>query len=372
MRTVSTGTGNVYGPSRPAPRSPVRPSTMTASNDMVLDGSDNERRPSNPRRGGFSSRGGGRGGRGGRNARNDRRGRSGDDEEDDSLNEMDTHNPHPEFGDVDPMDKDGYAFLDDHFGEQFVSEWDKRGYAEAMDQTSALLERVESIEKTQQEHKTDQNPQGEIALRCEEQLRDVDEGIKRAIETLEEYQDKALVPHKPQSIDLDQFYRRNIGAVPAGPAGAGMVLEDGLRYLGDREGHTFKYPRDLAKRLIAGEFVKFKSHTERREVIEALQRLADEKDAPKEWKKVTFMPLEPAARNDVAHRLVQGQTVGDAARKGELIEAGKMKSPQNVLDTVSRVAGGHYTGGQMQKLLQTVGEMLPSGAKQQSQAPARH
>ena len=278
---------------------------------------------------------------------------------------------HPEFGDVDPMDKDGYSFLDDHFSDQFSGDMEKRGYGEAMEQTSVLLDRLESVEKLQKGYKKDKNTQTEVDLRCEEELQDIDKGIIKALEAFEDYRDKNLTPHKPESIDLDDFYRRNIGAVAAGPGGNGMVLEDGLRYLSNREGHKFKYPKDLARRLMAGDFVKFKSHTERREVVEAIQQLANEKDAPKELKSLKFTPLDPAARKDVANRLVQGRSTGDQVRQGDLIEAGKMKGPQDVLDTATRLTGGHYNGTQMQTVLQTIGEMLPSGSSKQTEPPSR-
>lgn len=284
--------------------------------------------------------------------------------------EGDSDEAHPEFGNVDPEDKDGYMFLDDHYSEQFVNEWDTRGYGETMDMTSNLLERIANIETVQKEQKTAENPRSEIAQRCEEELRDVDEGIKSAFLRLERTRDEALVPHKPDSIDLDGFYKKNIGAVTVGSGGSGNVMEDALRHLGAREGHTFQYPKELARRLIAGEFVKFKSHTERKEVVEAIQQVANEKNAPPEWKKVKFMPLDPSARKDVAQRVVQGQSMGDRARQGELIEAGKMKGPQDVLDVASRLAGGHYPGAKMQTVLQTIREMLPSDRPRQGQQQA--
>ena len=294
-----------------------------------------------------------------------RRGRGRRQQDDNILDDAD-----PEHGNVDPEEKDAYSFLEEHFSENFVNEWDIRGHAEAMEQTNELLDRVNQIEKVQQDHKTEESPDGEMAMKCNDALADVDEGIRKALVTVDATTDSAMQPHMPETIDMDNFYRGKVGAVTAGAGGGGNVVEDGLRRLGDREGHEFVFPKILAKRLIAGEFVKFKSHTERKEVLEAIQHLAQQKDAPSEWKNVKFLPLEPSARKEAVQRMVQGSIVGDGVRKGDLIEAGRMKGPQDVLDTAKRLAGGHYPGGKMQTVLQTINEMLPRDRSQESQQAA--
>ena len=251
------------------------------------------------------------------------------------------------------------------YDSQFTSDAELTGYADVMDRTSKLLARHKNIREVQKSPAVAQNPNGDVAKRCEVELRELDTGIKEALDAMQRMKDAAYVPHRPEGVSLKEFYRQKVGAAAVGDGGAGNVVEDSLRHLARRDGHKWQNPRHLAQRLISGEFVKFRSHTERREVMEALQLEAQEQGGRLEWKDVKFSPLEAEARREVVRRAVQGDSKNDRSQEGELVEAGRMKGPQDVVKTAERLVGGQYRGEQVEMVRRAIEELLPQQAGQQ-------
>lgn len=246
----------------------------------------------------------------------------------------------------------------DEYSDQFASEKEEMGYEEVFGQTQKLLKQTRKIRAVQEKPEVKNNPQGDVAKQCEMELRQLDDGIKTALQTMLTLKDQAFVPFKPDGVNVKEFYKSQTGAAGAGDGGVGNVMEDSLRYLGGREGHKWQHPRDIASRLAQGELVKFKSHTERKQVLAALQNVAQE-PGKSEWRKVKFQPLTPEARRSLAQRAMFGQSAGIGRQQEPLLEAGQLKGPQDVMNSARRVATGQFRGPQMQAFLQTIGELLP-------------
>ena len=261
----------------------------------------------------------------------------------------------------------------DWYEDQFHSEREARGYEEMLQNTMNLMQKRDEIYKAQESVEVKQDPEGEEAKSVEVALKGLDEDIKTAVEAAGRSKDKMYAPHESTGVEIGE-YDRNTGPLPAGEGGLGHTMEDTLRYLSKREGHIFRDPRLLAKRLISGELVKFKSHTERRQVHSALQDVANDphEGAKKEWRDVKFAPLDSETRRAVVRQTILGKDGSLGAQEGRLVEAGKVRGGQHVLDTARRLCGGHYRGEQTQMVLRAVESLLPDEKPgQQGQRQAR-
>ncbi|KAL9053042.1 MAG: hypothetical protein Q9162_005030 [Coniocarpon cinnabarinum] len=254
------------------------------------------------------------------------------------------------------------AYLEE-YRHQFHSEAEGRGYERVFFQTRDLLARRKQIASVLKKPEVRDNPNGEMAKRCEQQMRELDDGIRDALQSMQDAKNQAYVPHQPAGVDLPTLNRSKLGGAATGDGGVGNATEDAVRYLAHRPEHVYRDPKLLARRQVSGEFMKFQDHTERRRVQEALQNLAHEEKQP-EWKKAGFAPLEPEARREAVRRMVAGRSLGVGPQEGRLVEAGKMAGPGDVLEMARRLAGSQYRGEQTEMLLKGIGELLPQGGGQ--------
>jgi len=235
-----------------------------------------------------------------------------------------------------------------------------------MESYMSLLELIEAaparIETAQKQNEDGQSKNDDEmvrrARRAQEQL---DADIEAGLTQLAETQEGVSPRHVPQEV-LNETFKGEVGNVPVGKAGMGAVVEDGLRLLGDRLGHEWEDPKKLARRLLAGDFVKFRNVNERNTVIALAKELNQRTDTEGRSPKIGFASLETEARKTLVERLVQGQST--------LSKDAATASP--VLRNIERLTRGNptYPAQTRDMLLKTIRTLLPAertaGAKHQA------
>jgi len=236
-----------------------------------------------------------------------------------------------------------------------------------MESYMSLLELIEEA-PTRMETAQKQNEEGqaknddEMVRRARREQEQLDADIEAGLAQLAETQEGVSPRHVPQEVP-DETFRGEVGHVPVGKAGMGLVVEDGLRLLANRPGHEWEAPEKLARRLLAGDFVKFRNVNERNTVTTLAKELSRRADAESESSQIAFAPLETEARKTLVERLVQGQST--------LSKDEATLSP--VLRNIARLTNGNptYPAETKDMLLKTIRTLLPPErtARSRDQAP---
>lgn len=186
-----------------------------------------------------------------------------------------------------------------------------------------------------------------------------DLGIRDAMNHVVATDERSIPRHDPRESDQDIAERGMIGDVPVGAGGGGNVIEDDLRYFARRVHDEWRDPKQLAQKLVRGDFVKFRNLPEKREVlklaIEAGYQPGDEEKSESEnpW----FEELNADAKRAMVKRLVGGQ-YEDVKDRG--IKGGYSRG-------VARLVGGNasYPSESKAMLLKTINEVMPEASQRQ-------
>lgn len=233
--------------------------------------------------------------------------------------------------------------------ESFESEPEMESYMSLLELIEAAPARMETTQKQNEEGQTKNDD--EMVRRAQRAQEELDADIEAGLVQLAETQEGVSPRHVPQDVTNETF-EGEVGNVPVGKAGMGVVVEDGLRLLANRLGHEWEDPKKLARRLLAGDFVKFRNVNERNSVIALAKELSRRTDAEGESTKITFAPLETEARKTLVERLVQGQST--------LSRDAAPASP--VLRNIARLTNGNptYPAETRDVLLKTIRTLLPA------------
>lgn len=219
----------------------------------------------------------------------------------------------------------------------------------------SYIELMELVERSAKQIKTaqaeanegEQKNDEEKVQRAARMEQDLDADIEAGLEQLVRTQEEVSPRHLPQPV-VDAAFRGDVGDVPVGKVGMGRVVEGGLRLLANRVGHEWEDPKQLARRLVAGELVKFRTVNEKNTVVKLAAQMSKEAGG----EAVGFAPLAPEARKALMERLVQGryERPGDAALKS------------NVMRNIARLTNGNptYPAASRETLLKTIQSMLPA------------
>lgn len=243
---------------------------------------------------------------------------------------------------------------DDATIDRFTSLAEARAYAKVQDFVEDYIERSEIIDEMETDAKEKKQMDPKYAAALEGVRRDMDEQVKEALQFTHETDEKALPRHEPLEISIEGE-KGAVGGAPIGAAGMANAVEEGLRYLGKRsgmQGSLYVERKELARRLIAGDFVKFRHAYEKREVVGTAEVLGYKAETPEGVAHVGFEVPSNEAKRLLVSRLVQGQ----------------YKDPQDqglsngVLRNVARIAGGNatYTSDHKATILKTIRELLPA------------
>lgn len=242
--------------------------------------------------------------------------------------------------------------LEEHYANQFTnSPHDIAGHADVIEATD--LARMD-VNNALDVLKEAQASEDRVAIvDAEKKVAKAEEGITYALQLLAETKDKVYPVHEPGDIDMRKYFKDAIGNVANGGGGVGNTVEDSLRYLGGREGHEWRDPAVLARKVVRGEFVKFVSNREREEVEIKLKQLEVSRSTKKGGQGgelgVRFAPMDMQTRNVVASRLVAGRGT-DLADKD-------LESP--VERQAARLVNGMWPAQAKGTMLQTIRDHLP-------------
>lgn len=174
----------------------------------------------------------------------------------------------------------------------------------------------------------------------------VDDRLRHALVIARKAEDTSYPPHEPHSIDMKAVQHHRVGGIAAGTGGAGAVAEDALRLLAGREGHLWQDPWKLVNKVLAGEFVQFRSMVERRQVQTRLMNLPKDE---KTGKKVRFAALPAPAYDAVLSGIIAGSN-SDPAEADLQSDAEKQ---------LARVIGGRWGASAKHTMLETIQQHLP-------------
>ncbi|KAI9668809.1 MAG: hypothetical protein M1831_000878 [Alyxoria varia] len=242
----------------------------------------------------------------------------------------------------DPATMTPVEFLQEHHPDAFDTQQDAHLYGGLMAKIAKI--RSDAQEADAELAKARDPPEKERAQRRKEEI---DNEVREALQDLQNAKDTVYPPHEPQTHSLEHF-RGSVGEVPVGDAGMGAVVEDDLRHLGSQGWQWgWRDPNKLAQRLIDGEFVKFDSFTEKKEVIDLVRSKAAMQGEDGELKKVRFRPLREETRRSVVERLAGGQ-----------IEQGS-RQQNPILRTVEDLTKGSVAPKARGTMLETVRDLMP-------------
>jgi len=306
-------------------------------------------------RGGLRGRGRGRGrGREGGEGGLQRRRRENDglknDEEDEHLNSA---NLEEEFEAL-----TGREIFEDH-PEDFENDRDLENYAELYDIVQTSDEGTEEAEEFLMQ--AGQTGNQDMTVRAEDENDASSEMINKGLQKLVEAQNWTTPSHEPKDLNVIKRSRGQVGSVPTGQGGMGSVVEDGLRMLGERECHEWQDTKQLAQRLVDGEFVKFLNKRERNDVTRLAEDIGYSSNTAPGNVHVGFAPLASDARRTLLERLVRGR----------YLESKDQGLRNETLRNIARVAGGNasYRPAARTTLLQTIQDMMP--AERSTEQPRR-
>jgi len=259
--------------------------------------------------------------------------------------------------DASTADRSTYASLtDDALIERFRTLAEARAYAKLQDFVTDHIERADTLDEMENEARAANKLDAKYTAALESVRKDMDSQMAEALEFANQTDEEALPRHTP--VELGSGDEEGaLGGATVGKAGMGNAVEAGLRHVAARssmQGDLYVEPRELARRLIAGDFVKFRHAFEKRTVLREAETLgwrADTNTAAGE-KHVGFEELGEGARRTLVQRLVQGQYKNPA-------DQGHANS---VLRNVARITGGNatYSSGHRAALMKTIGELLPA------------
>lgn len=294
-------------------------------------------------------RGGARGGRGGRGRGDGERrpNRRRSNTSNDAGSSRDSDLP----GAVEPAEADAFSVLEG-YEHKWRTDTEARDYTETMEIVEdAHTRNAEAVQMLKEADKSGDDAQ---KSRAQGILDAVAQDVKRGLEKLIDAQEAVFPSYTPLQLKDGSKPAGMVGGVPVGKDGFGAIVEDALRIIGDRRGHKYEEPRNLARKLIAGEIVKFTDPYEKLVVTRLANELAYKEEGADA---VGFEPLAPAARGDLVKSIVAGQYDNHAAG----VQGDAMKN-------VARITGGNptYTSGGQSTVLEALQSMLPA---QKPQAP---
>ena len=259
--------------------------------------------------------------------------------------------------DASTADRSTYASLtDDALIERFRTLAEARAYAKLQDFVTDHIERADTLDEMENEARAANKLDAKYTAALESVRKDMDAQMTEALEFANSTDEEAQPRHTPVEL-VSGGGKGALGGATVGKAGMGNAVEAELRHVAARsgmQGDLYVEPRELARRLIAGEFVKFRHAFEKRTVLREAETLgwkADTNTAAGE-KHVGFEELGEEARRTLVQRLVQGQYKSPA-------DQGHANS---VLRNVARITGGNatYSSGHRAALMKTIGELLPA------------
>lgn len=268
--------------------------------------------------------------------------------------------------DEDDADRSTYSMLtDDATIDRFTTLAEARAYAKVQDFVEDYIERDALLDDMANEarEKKQMDDKGVNAL--EEVRKDMDKQVKEALQFTSETDEAALPRHEPKEVELEGR-KGGIGGATIGKAGMANSVEEGLRYIGKRQnvfGSDYVDPKELARRLVAGDFVKFRHLPERRDVLRIANNMAYSPDTPEGQNH-----LEMDELNDEAKKLMVGRII-----KGEYKDPQDAGLSNSVLRNVARIAGGNatYTSDHKATMLKTIQSLLPAERSAGQRRPAQ-
>lgn len=262
-------------------------------------------------------------------------------------------NEDPEEEEVD--ERSNYALLtDDSTIDRFTTLGEARAYAKIQDFVEDYIERAETVDEMEADAKEKNKLDDKYAAALEGVRKEMDADVKEALEFAAATDEAALPRHEPTEVDVEGR-KGEVGGATVGSAGMSNAVEEGLRYIAKRTGILGTHyiaEKELARRLVAGEFVKFRHLPEKREVLRIAENMGYKPETPKGEKHVGFEPLNEEAKTLMVRRLVQGQYQ----------DPQDATLPNNLLKSVARIAGANasYTSDHKATLLKTIRSLLPS------------
>lgn len=288
-----------------------------------------------------------------------------DDDEDDEDDDEDDEDGEGEGGEDEDEPLSSFDSLtDDRTIDRFTSLSEARGYAKIQDFIDDYIERAEMIDELEERAKEDKQLDDEYATALQGVREAMDTDIKDALEFTVQLDEAALPRHEPKEVELEGR-KGEVGGATIGSAGMANAIEEGLRYVAKRtgiQGTHYIAEKELARRLVAGEFVKFRHPPEKREVLRIAENLGYKPDTPKGESHVGFESPNDEARKLMVRRLVQGR----------YHDPQDATLPNNLLKSVARITGGNasYSSEQKATLLKTIRGLLPA-ERQAAQRPAQ-
>jgi len=243
---------------------------------------------------------------------------------------------------------------DDSNIDRLTSLGEVRAYAKIQDFVEDYIERAETIDEMEMDAKENNKLDDKYAAALSSVRKEMDADVKEALEFTSQTDEAALPRHEPTEVELEGR-KGEVGGATVGTAGMANAVEEGLRYIGKRTGiHGTHYiaEKELARRLVAGEFVKFRHLPEKREVLRIAENLGYKPETPKGEQHVGFETLGEEARSMMVKRLVQGQYQ----------DPQDATLPNNLLKNVARISGANasYTSDHKATLFKTIRSLLPA------------
>lgn len=236
--------------------------------------------------------------------------------------------------------------------DSFASLNEAQSYARLQDFVNEYDEAVTLAEAvTDDALQTRKETPEDIAARHEDALESWDADVSEALQHLVDTDEKAYPRHEPGTFAVDAAIGE-LGSAPVGQAGMGNIIEDGLRYVSDRELNEWRDAKELARKLVAGDFVKFRNLPEKTEVLHLAESVGYKADKAEGQEHCGFEPPSQEAKELLVQRFVQG----------------KYRDPQDaklnseVLRNAARIAGGNasYPAAGKSALLNTIRGLLPA------------
>lgn len=208
-------------------------------------------------------------------------------------------------------------------------------YPEADKAVQALLNKAERYEKDLEEKEDDefQSPSTQHELVLLEQF---------------DKQDITPVPFEHEPVTKEAYLRLGQNGATIAAGNLEGVLEDRLRLLAEPTQDGFRWPRDIAKRMLKGQFVSFESEEEKAAVLAAAEKV---NTTVKKEKRV-FAPVATSSQGALVDSLIRGKYADPKATPYK----------QAVLNDVARYASnnGTYLADDQSKLIRKIRSLLPA------------
>ena len=252
--------------------------------------------------------------------------------------------PRAEFSDdlYDPATMTPVEYLQEYHPNAFDTQQDAHLYGALMAKTARIRADAEDADALLAKARDPAEKE-----KAQKRKTEIDDQVRAALQDLQDAKDTVYPPHEPQPHTLDHF-RGSVGDVPIGNAGMGTLVEDNLRHLASQGWeYGWRDPAKLAQRLVDGEFVKFDSFTEKRQVIDLVRSRAAMEGEGGDLKNVRFRTLRGDARRCVVERLAGGAVVEGSGLQNQ------------VLRRVEELTGGVVAPGARKMMVETVRELMP-------------